>query len=66
VPTVEKTMIELQRQALVHETRSTFQQAMERRFIGAVERLTGRRVVRFISAHHVGPDLELELFVLDR
>jgi len=60
---VEKTMIELQRQALVHETRSTFQQAMEHRFIADVERLTGRRVVTFISTHHVGPDLELELFL---
>jgi uncharacterized protein YbcI len=62
---VEKTMIELQRQALVHETRSAFQQAMERRFIADVERLTGRRVVQFISTHHVGPDLELELFILE-
>ena len=62
---VEKTMIELQRQALVHETRSAFQQAMERRFITAVERLTGRRVERFISSHHVGPDLEIEIFVLE-
>ena len=62
---VEKTMIELQRQALVHETRSTFQQAMEHRFIGDVERLTGRRVARFISTHHVGPDLELELFLFE-
>ena len=62
---VEKTMIELQRQALVHETRSTFQQAMEHRFIADVERLTGRRVARFISTHHVGPDLELELFLFE-
>ena len=62
---VEKTMIELQRQALVHETRSTFQHAMERRFITDVERLTGRRVARFISTHHVGPDLELELFLFE-
>jgi uncharacterized protein YbcI len=62
---VEKTMIELQRQALVHETRSTFQRAMEHRFIAAVERLTGRRVAQFISTHHVGPDLELELFVFE-
>jgi uncharacterized protein YbcI len=30
---VEKTMIELQRQAVVRETRSAFQRAMERRFI---------------------------------
>jgi uncharacterized protein YbcI len=62
---VEKTMIELQRQALVYETRSTFQHAMEHRFVSVVQRLTGRRVVRVISAHHVGPDLELELFVLE-
>ena len=57
-------MIELQRQATVHETRSAFQQAMERRFIEAVERITNRRVAKFISTHHVGPDLELELFFL--
>ena len=62
---VEKTMIELQRQALVHETRSAFQQAMEHRFIGSVQRITGRKVTRFISTHHVGPDLELELFVFE-
>jgi uncharacterized protein YbcI len=62
---VEKTLIELQQQALVHETRSAFQQAMQQRFISEVERITGRRVTRFISTHHVGPDLELELFLLD-
>jgi uncharacterized protein YbcI len=62
---VEKTMIELQRKALVHETRSAFQQAMEHRFIAEIERLTGRRVAQFMSTHHVGPDLELELFVLE-
>ena len=62
---VEKTMIELQRKALVHETRSAFQQAMEQRFIEAVERITSRRVASFFSTHHVGPDLELELFLLE-
>ena len=62
---IEKTMIELQRQALVHETRSAFQQAMEQRFISSVERITGRQVAQFISTHHVGPDLELELFLLE-
>jgi len=62
---VEKTMIEMQRKALVHETRSAFLQAMERRFSSAVETITGRRVAKFISTHHVGPDLELELFILE-
>jgi uncharacterized protein YbcI len=60
---VEKTMIELQRSALVQETRSAFQNAMQQRFIDEVERLTGRRVLAFISNHHVGPDIEVELFM---
>lgn len=62
---IEKTMIEMQRRALVQETRSAFQQAMGHRFIEHVERLTQRRVAQFLSTHHVGPDLELELFLLD-
>ena len=62
---VEKTLIELQRQTVVQETRSAFQSAMQDRFIGEVERLSGRRVLAFISNCHVGPDLEVELFVLD-
>ena len=61
---VEKTMIEMQRRAMVQETRSAFQHAMEKRFIDAVERITDRRVAKFLSTHHVGPDLELELFLL--
>ena len=62
---VEKTMIELQREAIVRETRSTFQQAMQQRFIAVVEQHTGRTVEQFFSTHHVGPDLELELFLLE-
>jgi uncharacterized protein YbcI len=62
---IEKTMIALQRQAMVHETRRAFQLATEHRFIAQVERLTRRRVVRSISTHNVGPDLELELFILE-
>ena len=61
---VEKTLIELQRTTLVQDTRSAFQEAMQQKFIDAVERLSGRRVLSFISKHHVGPDLEIELFVL--
>jgi uncharacterized protein YbcI len=61
---VEKTLIELQRSAVVQETRSAFQAAMQQKFIAEVERLSGRRVLAFISNQHVGPDLEIELFVL--
>jgi uncharacterized protein YbcI len=61
---VEKTMIELQRTTIVQETRSAFQDAMQHKFISIVERLSGRKVLAFISNHHVGPDMEIELFVL--
>jgi uncharacterized protein YbcI len=61
---VEKTMIELQRSTIVQETRSTFQTAMQRRFIDEVERITGRGVLAFISNQHVGPDIEVEVFML--
>jgi uncharacterized protein YbcI len=61
---VEKTMIELQRSTIVQETRSAFQNAMQDRFIDQVERLSGRDVLAFISNHHVGPDVEIEIFML--
>ena len=62
--TVEQTMIELQRSSIVQETRSVFQDAMQHKFIAVVERLSGRNVLAFISNHHVGPDIEIELFML--
>jgi uncharacterized protein YbcI len=62
--TVEQTMIELQRSAIVQETRSAFQNAMQHKFIAVVERLSGRDVLAFVSNHHVGPDIEIEIFVL--
>jgi uncharacterized protein YbcI len=61
---VEKTMIELQRSTVVQETRSAFQTAMQQKFIDQVEQLSGRDVLAFISNHHVGPDMEIELFML--
>jgi uncharacterized protein YbcI len=61
---VEKTMIELQRSTIVQETRNAFQTAMQDKFITTIERLSGRTVLVFISNHHVGPDIEIELFML--
>ena len=61
---VEKTMIELQHTTIVQETRSAFQTAMQHKFIATIEGLSGRGVLAFISNHHVGPDMEVELFML--
>jgi hypothetical protein len=57
-------MIELQRPIVVQETRSAFQNAMQHKFISKVECPSGRDVLAFISNHHVGPDVEIELFML--
>ena len=61
---VEKTLIEIQRSIAVQESRTAFQQAMRQRFIDAVERLSGRHVMAFVSSNSVGPDMEIELFIL--
>lgn len=61
---VEMTMIELQRSTVVQETRSAFQNAMQQKFIEKVELLSGRDVLAFISNQHIGPDIEIELFML--
>ena len=61
---VEKTMIEIQRGTMVQETRNAFQNAMQDKFIKAVQQLSGRHVMAFFSHHHVGPDIEIELFLL--
>ncbi len=63
---VEKTLIEIERAPVVTENRSAFQTALGDRFVAEVEGLSGRQVTSFISSHHVGPDLEIELFFLGR
>ena len=61
---VEQTMIELERAPAVRDTRNAFQTAMQQKFIERVERFSGRDVTAFISDSHIGPDIEIELFML--
>ena len=46
--------------------RAAFQDAVADRFTGAIEELTDRKVVAFMSQAHVDPDLAIEVFFLDR
>jgi len=46
-------------------TRHAFQEMMQEEMTGAIEALTGRKVVAFMSANHIDPDLAAEVFVLD-
>ncbi len=45
--------------------RQRYQETMRADFTEAVERLSGRKVVAFISGNHAFPDIASELFVLD-
>ena len=49
----------------VSDWRATLQTALEPDFREAVERLTGRSVIAFISANHLDPDVAAEMFILD-
>ncbi|MDA0169526.1 DUF2294 domain-containing protein [Solirubrobacter taibaiensis] len=62
---VEKTMIELQRADEVHATRHAFGDAVKKAYIDVVQHLSGRTVQAFVSNYHVGPDLAVELFLLE-
>lgn len=45
--------------------RHLYQQTMQVDFTAAVERLTQRKVIAFISGNHIEPDIAAEVFVLD-
>ena len=61
----EKSLGQASHSEAIHRTRHLFQQAMEADFREAIERLTGRKVIAFLSANHMAPDIAAELFILD-
>ena len=62
---VERTLIEAGEEDSVKSTRQVFQMAMRQRFSDAVEEITGRKVIAFMSQVHFQPDLAAEIFVLE-
>jgi uncharacterized protein YbcI len=62
---VEKTLIDAGKTEHVRETRQLHQLALEADYRAAVEAATGRRVLAFVSAVHFGPDMALEIFLLE-
>ena len=63
---LEGTLFEDGKWIDVRTTRQTFQDTMEGRLTETIERLTGRQVAAFMSASHQQPDMQIEMFVLDR
>ena len=61
----EQTLFEAGKWYEVRLTRQLWQDSMKARFVDKIEELTGRKVKAFMSANHQGPDLAVEMFVLD-
>ena len=62
----ERTLVANGHRAAVLTMRASFQDAMSDEARAAIERLTGRHVVAFMSTNHTDPDYAAEVFVLDR
>ena len=61
----EKTLTRNNQTDAVDHIRHLFQETMESDFREAVERLTGRKVLAFISGNNLDPDIAAEVFILD-
>jgi len=63
--TAEHTLIGDGKGDEVLDIRESFQETLGPALIGVVERLSGRRVIAFMSANHLDPDIAMETFVLE-
>ena len=61
---VEDTLLAAGKGEAVAELREAFQATMRDRFVEAIEEITGRSVVSFMSATDQGADATAELFLL--
>jgi uncharacterized protein YbcI len=61
----EKILAQTGRDGDVSEARGIFTQEMEADLRAVVERLTGRKVLAFLSASQIEPDVAAAIFILD-
>ena len=61
----ERSLVRDGKEGEVLEVRQSFQRTMRHDMVAAVERLSGRRVIAFMSANHIDPDLASEMFVFE-
>ncbi len=62
---VERSMRDMGEQQRLRDIRTMFQHAAEDKFRAAVEEVTGRRVLSFMSAVDVERDLASEIFIFE-
>ena len=62
----EQTLIDSGEPERVVAMREDFQRVMAQDYKDTIERLTGRKVLAFLSNAHVEPELTVEVFFVDR
>jgi uncharacterized protein YbcI len=62
---VERTMLQMGEEQRLRDIRTMFQHATESKFRAAVEEITARRVIGFMSGIDVHNDLSCEVFTLE-
>ncbi len=60
----ERSLVQDGRAEVVMTMRKAFQDTMRDDLVAGIEELTGRKVLAFFSANHIGPDAALESFLL--
>ena len=63
---LEQTIMDSGEPDRVVGMREDFQRVMAGRYKTAIEELTGRKVMAFLSQAHVEPDITMEIFFVDR
>jgi uncharacterized protein YbcI len=61
----ERSLVRDGQSDLVLRTRLAFQQTMRKDFVEGVEQITGGKVLAFLSANHMVPDIAVETFILE-
>lgn len=60
----EHSLVDSDHAEIVLATRKTFQEAMTGDLIAGIEQILQRKVVAFLSANHIDPDIGVETFIL--
>jgi uncharacterized protein YbcI len=61
----ERSLADSGKGDMVLDIRRCFQMTMREELVGEIEKLTGRKVIAFMSDNHIEPDMAVEIFVLE-
>jgi uncharacterized protein YbcI len=61
----ERSLVANGKGELVRNVRQEFQRTMRTDMVDAVESITDRKVIAFMSDNHVDPDMAIEAFILE-